>query len=1345
LQRLAVIGLEVSLLLGTSLAYANPEDGRVVRGSATITTDGSVVTITQTSKKAVIDWQRFSIGGSETVRFQQPNAKALAVNRVTGAERSTIDGQLQANGRLVLSNPNGITFGPGARVDVAGLVATTARLADRDLDAGMNDDVWRFTDAPPGSAVVNQGSISIADSGLAALVAPWVANDGVITARLGRVRLASGSAFTIDLYGDELLRLAVDDRLAGELGAAPDSFEARVEQRGRITAGGGLVALEVATARDIVDRVINLDGIVQVRAVQQDGGQIVLRGGETGAVDVAGTLDASGRGQDQRGGQIFVLGDDIGLGATARLDVAGELLAGAITVAGGTGPNGFLPARIVTLDGKATIDLRTFRTGDGGRVVTVADATPPQGTGLDGDLDQLQEVVDDLLPEAEIDVSQDAFRLVDDSLPRAATITVVDQFASFAPTNVYGIYDVEDPESRFTLLGPGTVFGDEVSFQLLDRADGTVDVFVDGRRLGRLSGTDYGFFVDSTAGVGGGLVFSDSGMNPGAEDQLGSYAVDAQTTSEVPGTPESLRGRLQGVGDRVQAWEDLVIAPGLAGFISSSTAALASAPQSGSGSDQDFDDLVLKLNPGGKANFITNEIRDPPPPGTNPPNDRGPDVQAGNCATNPAACRDFSNDDDQDGRQGGGQDDDEVVTADACNSWRLDQTVSDAAVARCYAALALDAIAVHASTSFAALVAALDDPSPISRARAVSELGEIGAYLSAAVPVLIEALVTDDDRVARLAERVLDDADGFARDVVPALGRATRDPDDRVVRNAAVALGDLGAYATPALPVLDDTLDHVDIVARFNAAEGIAKVDAEMRATTLALARIAGEGETLDRLELALGQDRSPFRSRAVGTLAAVSDETRDAAAATLPSLAAADPAERALAVGTLGELERIGGAALPVLVQAVALPESRDLRASLGSRTEGGMPFDEPALRPLLQALNDRDPAVRRAAATALATLAATASSSRAELADLPRDDATIRRFTGRAETVLAGFAPAVLPALEPAAGDEDPLVRGAAVTAIGHLGSDAEPAVPLLVDALAGTQSDLHRPAATALGRIGAGPEAAVAALADRLFDPDPRVACEAARALGLFADAARPASGQLLAAAEADQTGPGFCAGVALFAIDPPLARDFWPPELADFRADIEVAAMLEAVKGPAPIPATVELPVGPRAVAALPSLVAALAAAPAEDRAALAELLTTVAAELRDQVPWLAQELREGDPGSRATAVRLLGRLATGTNEAVPALVAGLQHPDQTVRFAMVRTLSLIAAQTTAATEALLAVALEDESSAVRADAAASLNQLAAVQIATTRGPTLVAEAPSGRAGQQLLRIDPALSQ
>jgi hypothetical protein len=47
---------------------------------------------------------------------------------------------------------------------------------------------------------------------LVALVAPGVENSGVIRAELGRVVLASGNRFTLDLFGDKLVTFAVDDK-----------------------------------------------------------------------------------------------------------------------------------------------------------------------------------------------------------------------------------------------------------------------------------------------------------------------------------------------------------------------------------------------------------------------------------------------------------------------------------------------------------------------------------------------------------------------------------------------------------------------------------------------------------------------------------------------------------------------------------------------------------------------------------------------------------------------------------------------------------------------------------------------------------------------------------------------------------------------------------------------------------------------------------------------------------------------------------------------------------------------------------------------------------------------------
>ena len=55
--------------------------------------------------------------------------------------------------------------------------------------------------------VINQGNIKICDSGLVALVAPSVQNSGIIEANLGKVVLGAGAEYTVDLYGDNLMKI----------------------------------------------------------------------------------------------------------------------------------------------------------------------------------------------------------------------------------------------------------------------------------------------------------------------------------------------------------------------------------------------------------------------------------------------------------------------------------------------------------------------------------------------------------------------------------------------------------------------------------------------------------------------------------------------------------------------------------------------------------------------------------------------------------------------------------------------------------------------------------------------------------------------------------------------------------------------------------------------------------------------------------------------------------------------------------------------------------------------------------------------------------------------------------
>ena len=79
---------------------------------------------------------------------------------------------------------------------------------------------------------------------MAALVAPGVANNGVIAAKLGRVVLGGAATYTLDFYGDGLIQFDV----GAPVSAAPiDRYgkpaTSLVSNAGRIDAPGGTVLL----------------------------------------------------------------------------------------------------------------------------------------------------------------------------------------------------------------------------------------------------------------------------------------------------------------------------------------------------------------------------------------------------------------------------------------------------------------------------------------------------------------------------------------------------------------------------------------------------------------------------------------------------------------------------------------------------------------------------------------------------------------------------------------------------------------------------------------------------------------------------------------------------------------------------------------------------------------------------------------------------------------------------------------------------------------------------------------------------------------------------------------------
>ena len=277
--RFVLKAMAASLMLAFgSLVYALPTDGTVSAGSASITGGAGSTTITQTSQNVVINWQSFSIGAGESVQFVQPNSSSIALNRVIGPDPSSILGSLSANGKVFLLNANGILFGRGAQVNVGGLVASTLSLSDSDFMAGN----YKFA-GPGKGTVLNQGSIN-ADGGYVALLGANVSNEGVISARLGMVALAAGDAITLDVAGDGLLNVTVDQ----------SAVNALVQNSGLIQADGGQVLLTAQAAGDLLQGVVNNTGVIRAQTIENHKGTIRLLGNmQSGTMNVSGTLDAS--------------------------------------------------------------------------------------------------------------------------------------------------------------------------------------------------------------------------------------------------------------------------------------------------------------------------------------------------------------------------------------------------------------------------------------------------------------------------------------------------------------------------------------------------------------------------------------------------------------------------------------------------------------------------------------------------------------------------------------------------------------------------------------------------------------------------------------------------------------------------------------------------------------------------------------------------------------------------------------------------------------------------------------------------------------------------------------------
>ena len=282
-----VRGLKVMIALimlspAIGISATLPQGGVISVGEGTIVnTNGNKVTIKQTTDKLGVNWQSFNVGADGQVVFEQPNSKSVALNRVVGSDGSTILGKIDANGQVLIVNPNGVIFGKDAQVNVGGLVASTLNITDADFKNG--NYAFNATGSKNGE-VVNLGHLQAAEGGYVALLGKSVKNQGIIKARLGTAALAAGNAVTLDFAGDGLVNIQVKE----------SAVNALVDNKGLIKADGGSVLMTARASNALLNTVVNNEGVIEAQTIENRGGKIFLDGGtDSGTVQVAGTLDVS--------------------------------------------------------------------------------------------------------------------------------------------------------------------------------------------------------------------------------------------------------------------------------------------------------------------------------------------------------------------------------------------------------------------------------------------------------------------------------------------------------------------------------------------------------------------------------------------------------------------------------------------------------------------------------------------------------------------------------------------------------------------------------------------------------------------------------------------------------------------------------------------------------------------------------------------------------------------------------------------------------------------------------------------------------------------------------------------
>ena len=291
------LGMFLALLgaipVGAIAAGELPAVNAVVGGAADIAKNAeqTIMTITQSTAKAAINWNTFNVGAGNTVNFLQPDANSITLNNVLSSSLSTIAGNIHANGQVILCNPNGLVFAAGSQINVGGIIASGRSAMD---PAAFMSSTGSYILSGPVtgagnvnvSGAINAGNYVMLAGNMITATSEASINVNADTVNSdSRIIWVNGTDVTANIDNSTLTNCQVGDD-QNQSGTAFHNAAA-------LTAHNGQVIMDGGTANTL-NNIISNTNVITANTIDQNNGIIRIINVNNVTNSSAGTLSAPG-------------------------------------------------------------------------------------------------------------------------------------------------------------------------------------------------------------------------------------------------------------------------------------------------------------------------------------------------------------------------------------------------------------------------------------------------------------------------------------------------------------------------------------------------------------------------------------------------------------------------------------------------------------------------------------------------------------------------------------------------------------------------------------------------------------------------------------------------------------------------------------------------------------------------------------------------------------------------------------------------------------------------------------------------------------------------------------------